>query len=255
MKEFDSNRLLPLTRSMFEGQQKWSDRNWKETLSKHYRSIEKLVEKTQVFAIWKKRLGARYHDVAKELIPEIFMDAYMSIDFACMGLYKQANICLRAQLETTLRLVYFSTHQVEFKWWQSGSEWYLGDKDVWGKGYIYFELLTEFKDYDGARKDKLFGRIRIFYKLLSHYVHSSVGTFQTKPNKISPKYEPDEFRKWKSNFNDVQKFVNVILALGFAETFKASDISIQRKILKTIETRNYKDGLRKSLKLRIPGRI
>ncbi|HDY88522.1 MAG TPA: hypothetical protein ENH82_10495 [bacterium] len=255
MAEFNLTRLKPLTKSMFEGQQKWSDRNWKETVSRHYLVIEKLVEKTQVFALWKRRLGIKYHEVAKELIPEIFMDAYMSIDFACMGLYKQANICLRAQLETTLRLVYFSTHRVEFKWWQSGSEWYLGDKDVWGKGYIYFKLLKEFKEFDVARSDELFSEIRTFYKLLSHYVHSSMGSFQTKPNRISPKYEPDEFVKWKSNFNDVQKFVNVILALGFAETFKASDISTQRKILKVIENNDYKDRLRRSLNLRIPGRI
>jgi len=256
MKTFDENRLLELTKIMYEIQQKWSDKNCKETLRIHHREIEKLLQKTQVFATWKSKVANKYK-VAKELIPEIFMDAYISIPFACMGLYKQANVCLRAQLETALRLVYFSTHPVEFKWWYEGSAWYLEakSKDVWGIEYKYFRQLEEVKNFEKASNFGLFDNIKNFYKVLSKYVHGGVASFQTSPNRISPKYIKGEFNKWVANFRKVQKYVNTVLILGFSETFKASGADIQRKILKVVENDKCKTGLRQSLGLRIRGRI
>jgi hypothetical protein len=174
-----------------------------------------------------------------------------------MGLYKQANVCLRAQLETSLRLVYFSMHPVEYKWWCAGSTWYLDSKfkDVWGPGYLYFERLEEVKCFEATCSVGLFGSIKTFYKTLSQYVHGSALSFQTKPNRISPKYNIGEYKKWETNFKDVQKYANTVFALGFAEAFKVSSVPMQRQILKIVKDTKYKNGIRTSLKLRITGRI
>ena len=257
MKKFDENKLPPLAKIMYVSQQKWGQENWKATLTAHARGINILLESICVFDSWKKILSTKYGKVAKELIPEIFMDSYMSVHFACMGLYKQANICLRAQLETSLRLVYFSTHPVEFKWWCEGKDWYLDPKfkDVWGPGYLYFEMLEEVECFDKTCSPKLFSRIKTFYKTLSQYVHGSVRSFQTNPSRISPKYKIDEYRNWETNLKNVQKYANTVLILGFAEVFKTQNTTVQRDILKIIKDRDYTKGLRKSLKLRIRGRI
>jgi hypothetical protein len=243
---------------MYISQQKWVAENWKNTLAIHARGINALLERCGAFDLWKKTLSSKYDKVAKELITEIFMDSYLSTHFACMGLYKQANVCLRSQLETSLRLVYFSTHPVEFIWWSKGSTWYLESKfkDVWGPAYQYFEKLEEVESFDKAcSSNKLFASLNTFYKKLSKYVHGSVSAFQTTPNRIAPKYDKDEFGKWETNFKDVQKYANTILVLGFANVFKTLTVSTQRGILKAVEDRKYKEGLRKSLGLRFRGRI
>lgn len=256
MKVFNKDRLPELTKIMYVIQQKGIDRNCEETLRIHFRELEKLLQKTQVFTIWKNKLANKY-GVAKELIPEIFMDAYISILFASMGLYKQANICLRAQLETALRLVYFSTHPVEFKWWYEGSEWYLDakSKDVWGIEYKYFRQLEEVNSFEKVSDFGLFNNIKSFYKVLSKYVHGGAASFQTRPDRISPKYIRKEFNKWVGNFKKVQIYVNTILILGFAELFIAFGTDTQKKMLKIIENDKCKRGLRQSLKLKFRGRI
>jgi len=126
---------------------------------------------------------------------------------------------------------------------------------VWGQGYNYFEQLEEVKAFKKEQDCDLFAKVRSCYKILSKYVHSSVSSFQTRPDRISPRYVIVDFTRWSGNYRDVQSLVNVILILGFAETFKSSTIPIQRIILKVIDKRNYKNGLRTSLKLKIPGRI
>lgn len=258
MRTFNVNRLPELTRSTYESQQRWGDKNWKDTLKKHYKEIEKLLQKIGVFDSWKNILGNKYGKVAGELVPEIFLDAYISVHFACMGLYKQANICLRTQLETALRLVFFSMHPVEFKWWYESNEWYRGSlrtKDVWGDGYRYFEQLETVKKFDKICNGKLFNSIRRIYKILSRYVHSGVLSFQTTPVRVSPKYKIDAFRKWRDNFRDVQDYVNTIFSLGFADEFQGVSLNNQKKILKVVRNDKFKRGLRKSLGLKFRGRI
>ncbi|MBA7524866.1 hypothetical protein ES705_17011 [subsurface metagenome] len=258
MKVFKVHKLPQLTKSTYESQQRWIDKNWQDTLKKHYRETEVLLNKIGIFDVWKNMLSSKYGQVVNELMPEIFMDAYISLHFACMGLYKQAYVSLRAQQETVLRLVYFSTHPVEFNWWHSGSGWYrdfLRTRDVWGEGYVYFEQLDQVKNFERVCKFKLFNIVKSKYKGLSIYVHSGVGSFQTTPARFSPKYKLGDFKKWVSSFKEVQSYINIILILGFALEFKGVRVNIQRKILKAIDKIKYKQGLRKSLGLKIKGRI
>lgn len=257
MRKFNLNNLCKLTKTVYEHQQKWVNRNWETTLAAHNREINVFLERIDVFDLWKGLLKGKFNKAIEELIPEIFIDCYMSVHFASMGLYKQAHVCLRAQLETTLRLVYFSTHQIEFNWWYNGNRWYLdtGAKDVWGHEYKYFEQLENIKIFEKKCGAELFKNLRNLYKTLSQYVHTSAQSFQTRTDRISPKYNIDEFKKWATNFRETQKYVNTILILGFAEMFKSQGVDTQRKMLKAVENGKYKDGIRKSLGLRIRGRV
>jgi hypothetical protein len=211
---------------MHESQKKWRNENWNETMREHKNEVEKLLQKISIFDIWSNVL--QDDEVAKTLIPEIFMDAYVSVHLAGYGLYKYAHVCLRSELETTLRLVFFSTHKVEFKWWAEGNEWYKENVtgDVWGRGFLYFEQLDNVKKFEKScdANRKLFGGkkvgIRGTYKTLSKFIHSGAGHFQTKPDRVSPKYKLDEFRKWTKTFKEVQEYINILLALGFSKEFK-----------------------------------
>lgn len=256
MKTFDLNKMSELTKILFKIQQTWIDSNSKETLRIHHNIIEELLQRTQILVFWKNR-SQRQDIFLTELIPEIFMDAYISVSFACFGLYKQANVCLRGQLETALRLVYFSTHPVEYGWWKKGSEWFLEAqfKDVWGKAYQYFRQLEKIKDFEQSSGIHLIDNIKTFYKNLSKFVHGGATSFQTRPNRISPKYLRKEFNDWKNCFGEVQKYVNTLLILGFGEVFKNMTDSEKRDILKALHDPKYKTGIKKILGLKIRGRI
>lgn len=257
MAKFDPNNLPDLTKSMYVAQQNWSEQNWKDTLLKHSKEVEELFEKIKVYDLWENILRDTHGSISNDLIPEIRMDAILSVHFACMGLYKQANVCLRAQLETALRLVYFSTHPIEFKWWRNDNEWYLGlgGKDVWGKGYEYFYQLDEVKAFEKASNQKFFDAISKIYKVLSKYVHSGVPSFQTTQFRLSPKYKIDSYKKWGGNFKEVQDYINTLFSLGFSVEFKAQNAINQKKVLRVIRFAEFKKGVRKSLDLRFRGRI
>ncbi len=254
MRLFNIDKIPSPLKDTYIDQRKWCDMNWQEALKKHYKELNKLLEKVTLFDVWSNEL--RGDKVTKSLIPEIFMDAFISLHFACMGLYKYANSCLRSELETTLRLVYFSTHPVEFEWWCNGNEWYKG-RDVWGEGYMYFEQLKTLKDFDKKlpNGEKLFARVRKIYGILSQYVHSSKSVLQTSL-KFSPKYNTLSFKNWCSNFKEIQQSSNIIIALGFNEDFKKMRKNHQEKIIKIgLIDRNYKKSLKDIFGLKFKGRL
>lgn len=250
MSKNDPPKLPESTRIMHESQEKWRSKAWKETLEKHKDEIEEMLEKINLFDIWSNTL--QNNDAAKRLIPEIFMDGYVSIHFAGYGLYKYANVCLRSQLETTLRLIYFSTHPVEFDWWCKGNEWYRKglDRDVWGERYDYFKELEYVKKFEKeCDEDKrLFQegkKVNKIYQKLSEYVHSGIFSLQTKPNYFSPKYEINEFKSWANHFKEIQEYINILLILGFPKEFNEFSKNSQEKIKKSgIESSHYKEKLK-----------
>jgi len=260
MRRFNPDRLPVLTKSVYVSQQKWVEKNWKDTLKENSRDIEKLLSKVCVFDFWKSELDNKY-EVAKILMPEIFMEANLSVHYACMGLYKQAHACLRAQLETVLRLVYFSTHSVEFGWWHGGKDEYFKKKDVWVDNYQYFRRIEEVKHFHAKCKDNgdsvnLFNDVGRLYGKLSAYVHSGKLSFQTTPDRFSPKYKKSNFNIWAKSFRDCQKCINAILILGFPKDFKnIRSLNNKKDILRVVEDSKYKRGFRVSLNLRFRGRI
>lgn len=248
--------LPPNTKTMYESQEKWRTKASEGTLLAHKDEIEDLLEKANLFDLWSNSLQGS--EAARRLIPEIFMDAYMSIHFACYGLYKYANVCLRSQLETTLRLIYFSTHPVEFEWWRAGNEWYragLRTRDVWGEGYGYFEQLENVKKFEercdeGQRLFQHAKKVTKIYQTLSTYVHSGVFSLQTKPDQFSPRYKIDEFSKWKSNFKEIQSYIHALLVLGFSKEFKKmSQVNQERVVGVGIESSHHREKLKEVIGL------
>lgn len=257
MKKFNYNRLPFLVRGLYNLQNKLLDKNIKDTFVKHNKDIEELLETTKVFDVWKDILRRKGNETIKIFMPEIFMDAYISVYFASIGLYKQANVSLRAQLETVLRLVYFSRHPVEFSWWQEGKD-YFKNKDVWFEDYIYFRRLQSIKQFQKISKKQgnniiLLDEIRKLYSLLSKYVHSRISSFQTSPVRFTPKYSNKEFRDWSKNFNKSKLYINLLLALGFSNEFENTTVTNQKKVLIAIKNSKLKKALRKSLNLKIVG--
>lgn len=244
--------LPELTKAMHES--RWRDRNWDQTIKKHKKEIEKLLQKITVFDIWSNSL--QDSEAPRWMVPEIFIDSYMSIHFACFGLYKYAHMCMRSQLETALRVIFFSTHPVEFDWWSKNIEFYrsgLRTKDVWGEGYKYFGQLENIKKFEKKcnKEKRLFEegkRVNKIYQKLSKYVHSGPLSFQTRPDIFSPRYRLEKFKNWVKSFKEVQECINVLLVLSFPKEFKGLSKTSREKIRKIgIELPHYRRILKKVL--------
>lgn len=211
-------------RVMYKTFDSWNKSNWKSTLSKHDEEVKNLLDKLNLFSIWTDTLSD--NDAATKLLPEIFYDSYMAIHLAAMGLYKYANMCLRSELETTLRLVFFSAHPVEFKWWSEGKKIFgiTGKKHVWGDDYNYFIHLDKVKEFHTkcGENEKLFTNVKKSYDILSTYVHTSSRAFQTSPGSISPRYNLGLFNGLKTEFIKIQDYIHTILILTFFNEFNST---------------------------------
>ena len=189
------------------------------------------------------------------------MDAYVSIHFSCFGLYKSAYMCLRSEFETVLRLIYFSNHPIEFKWWQDGNEKWIKDllkgSDVWGNQYSYLRHIKEIQSFDelNTRSNEKFfgenGKLKLIYSTLSKHVHSVAPYLQTKRSgSFSPKYNKDEFEKWYDNYKKIQQYINIFLALGFPDKFKKMPTQERDKILDIgIASTQYKTNVKQTLSI------
>lgn len=253
MPEFDGSSLPEWLKAIHDSQNKWREQNWQKTLQDHSAELESLLDMVNVLHLWPNAVGGV--EVSKKLLPEIVMDFFTSLHFACWGLYKSAHMCLRAGLETTLRLVYLSTHPVEYQWWLEGKEWYREGspvrQDVWGPGYRYFTMLPGIKVFDKACDEsrKLFGSksagIGELQSDLSKHIHSGPEQFQTEVNRISPQYDIGRFKRWLKRAKKALTFINIILALSFKDAFCDMHPEDREKIIdKGIADDDYRDKLK-----------
>jgi hypothetical protein len=249
MANFRINNLSEKTRIMHDTQMRWREKNWKESLKKNNFEIEKLLSLIELFDIWKNRL--QRNEAIRLLSREIYTDAYFSIHLSCFGLYKYAHMSLRSVFETTLRLIYFSNHQLELEWWQSGEEKWIGDllkgMDVWGQNFKYFAYIPQIKIFEeNCPPDKwlLKGdnpKLKVIYSKLSKHVHSVGPYLQTRHGSLSPKYKQTEFQNWCEIFKEVQRYVNILLALCFSEKFKNMPTDERNRILDEAVGVDYKN--------------
>ena len=104
----------------------------------------------------------------------------------------------------------------------------------------------------GDDNEKLFGGknvgIRGIYKTLSGAIHSAAAHFQTRPDRVSPKYKITEFMNWMKTFKEVQRYFNILLVLGFPENFRELS-SAKKRIVEEIgiESSQYQTILQKVL--------
>lgn len=240
------------TKIMHTTQNKWRKKNWEDTLRNKTIDLENLLSLIEVFDIWKNRLPK--DDATKSLSREIFADAYMSIHLACFGLYKNAYMSLRSQLETAMRLIYFSNHPLEYRLWIGGDEKWIGDllkgSDVWGlnfKYFLYIPTVNQLED-DLPQSNKLINgsspKLKELYSKLSKHVHSGGPFLQTRRGQLSQKYNQVEFDAWSILFKDVQKYINILFALCFSETFKKMPGHETNLILDLVIGVDYKTSIR-----------
>lgn len=206
---------------------RWRKKNWEDTLRNESHDVEALLSLIEVFDIWINRLPK--NDAAKSLSREIFADAYMSIHLACFGLYKNAYMSLRSELETAMRLIYFSNHPLEYELWQNGDEKWIRDlikgSDVWGENFKYFMYIPEVSQLEAVLQQNLklitgSAKLKEIYSKLSKHVHSGGPFLQTKKSHLSPKYNQVEFDSWSAIYKDVQKYINILFTLCFSDIVK-----------------------------------
>lgn len=219
---------------LYDSFKKWSDKNWKESLSNQSIKIDEYIDKLSTLDIWSNQL--RKTKSSKLLITELFFDSYAGLLFACQGLYKYAFICLRSQLEITFRIIYFSTHSVEYSWWSKGSQWFLEKGNhVWGKGFhSYFGKLDSIEEFNLKLPNQnmdILNNIKIIYSELSKYVHSSPHTLQSKDSKISPEYSCQQHQFWLSRASNLMNYINLFFILGFEKEFDGLSKQHKLKIL------------------------
>ncbi len=159
---------------------------------------------------------------------------------------------LRSQFETAMRLIYFSSHPLEYELWQHGDEKWMGDllkgSDVWGQNFKYFIYIPEIKALETAitqhdlwltKGDK--PKLKVIYSKLSKHVHSVGPYLQTRSGRLSIKYNEEEFESWHEMFGDVQKYINILFALSFADQFKKMPPDEINQILNIAIGSDYQD--------------
>ena len=231
---------------LFRTYELWSTSNWEQSLQKHDKIIMELINKIKLFNIWTHILIK--HNTAKNFLPEIFFDAYTSIHYSCMGLYKYANMCSRSELENSLRLVYFSTHPIEYGWWLKEKSTSTNPWKDWG----YFSKLEKVQLFNSSltHNQKFEDSVRNCYKNLSEAVHTNKKDFQTRSGEIKPKYALSQFKPWEGKFRDVQTQIHTIFILNFTMEFNTLDKSEKREIINYgIDFPQYRKILRKLVQI------
>jgi len=218
--------------------------NWNQTLSAHKKEINDLSEKISVIDDWSNCLlsvteSDRFLG-AKQFLSEMFMDSYTSLVLVSLALYKYANMCLRSYLESTMRLIYFSVHPIEYKWWTNN----LYEHSTFTMHLDFVSKLERFHKVD-PRKTTLIAEVRNLYKKLSSYVHTEEQAFQTK-ERLSPKYSLEKFEGWEKTFRDTISYSNILLLGSFYENYQKLRVDTQERILR-IGIANKKHELIKSL--------
>lgn len=232
------------TKLLFDIQKTMREKIFKKTLANQKSEIEDMLSKLNIYSVWTNIL--QENSIARQMIPEIFIDSSSSILFGCFGLYKYAYMCMRSELETALRLIFFRDHPMEFKWWLDGKIWWPGGNtsQVWGRDYTYFQRLEKIKMFDDSCPPHLTlfkenNTIRQTYKLLSNYIHTGAKNFQTSPDRISPSYNLGKFNIWVGTWKTVESQVNILLSLGFYEELLRQTPDIHTVIKHSIDPRYH----------------
>ena len=254
MDRFKIDDLPPLVKTVHNAQKKWRKQNWEMSIIDQDDDIERVLEILNIYGKWKNKFHG--DKIAEKIMPEIFTDGINGLHFALLGLYKYANMCLRAQMESALRMIYFINHKIEYEWWLNDNEWYINVKQkyVWGSDFIYFKQLSKINAFDQqcvndkriySGNNKKGNLLKGLYSQLSKSIHTSADYFQTSTGRYSPKYDKEKFQEWIKNCNDLQCYIMISLILAFPHIFKEMTPTEQNHILnKAIIDPNYIQEIR-----------
>ncbi len=220
--------------------------NWDMTLNAHRDVIIELMKKTELQAKWTTCLAYSVPEkgvkIAKRFMDEMFMDLFTSIVLALQGLYKYARMCLRSYLESTVQLIFFAFHPLEYKWW-TGRKWgylssfrkYLG---------IIFKIAKVHEMDQKYNAECLRKKVENQYHTDSAYVHSSGSSIQTS-DAVAPQYKVQEFMWWKAAFESVVCHSNMMLIASFYEHFCSADAEEREAIIEIGIQDAMKDFMRR----------
>lgn len=242
MARINVNNLSRLLKEVHNAQKMWKKQNYEESVIEFKDEIEKILEVLNFYGKWKSKFQGE--NIAEKMMPEIFMDGLTSLHFALLGLYKYANMVLRSQLETALRLIYFMDHPREYEWWLDGNEWYKGVRQtyVWGEDFSYFKQIGKINKFDkeceakkkifsGSGSGKTGDLLKEIYGNLSKSIHTSAQHFQTSIGRFSPKYSKPKMEEWIKSCMDLQCYILVSMILSFPDEFKKMSTTEQSTIL------------------------
>lgn len=203
---------------------------------KNYNSdIIRIMDLFKSLNIWSNILQGEDYSL---LISEIFMDNYASVHFSLSALYKYADMPLRSALETSLNLIYFYNHPIEFKWWKDGEELYPLEKGqhLGVTGYDYFLRLGN--EFSPSGSKQLIDDLRNQYGALSKSTHSSSKHFQTTPIRLAPLVEISRFKSWTLRIRSCFSLINSFFILGFHDEYQKLSID-DKKSIQSILLKNH----------------
>ena len=209
------------------------NKNLDLTVKNSKSDLDSIIESIQSISYWSNVLQDTN---SSGLADEIFMDAYMSIHYASLGLYKYADTAMRSALENSLNWIYFSSHPVEFSWWKSGDEWFLSSGGhPWGRGYEYFKLLIDDPKANTIfDKDKTSVSVAGMYSELSKASHSNSLKLQTSTGELSPVYDPSKFGDFAKRIRQVMSLINSSMILVFQIEFKKMNQLDRKGVVATL---------------------
>jgi len=218
---------------LYETYSEWSSKNWEKINEVHSQDIDDLLKYFDCLDKWYSLIPN--DEITTKIFPEITTDSYMSINFACMGLYKYAYMALRSELENVLKLIYFKKHEVEYECWINDIKFSPNNKGthVWGEKFDYFKFIPEIRNF--KEKELLIKEINENYGNLSKSIHSRAFNLQTAKGKMAPSYQIDLFNIWKRKYCEIHGIINILFILTNLNIFSNSDDIKKQNILQHIQ--------------------
>lgn len=152
-----------------------------------------------------------------------------------MGLYRQANSCLRLGLELALGSIQFSANKLEYLEWQIGKQdvkWHKLIDDQNGVLSIRFcnvfnsDLVESIPSYNKKATD--------IYRLLSEFVHGNNETWNKDGLELN--YNKDLASNFYKTFKEVSEIILFTLSIRYLKNLDLDNVDFIRTELSHVET-------------------
>lgn len=188
--------------------------NISETLKNNNTDISKLITKIELIDNWN---NVKLDINCIKLLHEVKYDLITSIQFASMGIYRNAFISLRSALELGISFVKFVDDNYHYMLWCKNKyniTWSsLISKD---DGVLTIKYLNLFSDIDENKINLIRDRVDESYSICSESVHGKFIYMQTFYD-TRLNYDSHRFDVFIKTFNDIVDSLNIMYALRFSQ--------------------------------------
>ncbi|MCU9811667.1 hypothetical protein [Paraclostridium sp. AKS81] len=190
------------------------NKNMGITLENHNIDISALITKIDVIDNWSK-IKSDLNCI--KVLDEVKYDLITSIQFASMGIYRNAFISLRSALELGIGFISFVDNNYKYLLWIKNEDnitWAsLKDKE---KGVLSKKYITLFLDVNEDIVDTINIKADESYSICSEYVHGKYNFMQTlNCNKLI--YDKEKFNLFLSTLNNIMEILNLLYSIRFKE--------------------------------------